>query len=756
MSERETRSASRNKSSKALSVSSGTKRNKSIDYEHDQTNLESEKSIIQDTYGMNNNSESDKTDDTITNIKKRTKTHNERDEDTNIMEKDNNTHYPNQQLQNSHNNEGLDKSLHSPTNRKDKSRDQNSDNNPQNSNSNLEGISNTASFTHVKHKHTPESNTKENTIMTIENNEFFSHKGQPYFYSFALLNTFHNYHDEEYVKYQIRTSFSSYESFAGILNITAIGNIPIVIIKFSNEVDRNALNRVTNNELKVTFYNYDQELIDKIIAQELLKLESKSIKLIDVPLSLETQYVIEIVNKKLGQVHSYRETIKNKRPLNGPNNSQRSRNQNRYQQPVFKQLTIIFKNETISNNIYKENIWALQVENFFLRIIPTTTSSDNYTKRTSFGYKITGLPVNATTQDLKPILKSIKAKTCTIQPKHPRATFKCAYVYVEEQDFQEKIVKISTLNTTIFVFPQILNKHCSICGNPSHEFTNCNTISPSSNQEKQPIYRKPEHNKINRTNINSIRLNNDIQKKFKHLISNDNSSKIVNLEREKFFQRTMNSNKKDNTITPNLNDDSNPYEYELLAKEIEELKKTVKSQSQQIKEIKEENSQLKRQIHEINSNLSNVNKEIISLKETNKSIDKKTDIIINKLNEQQEISQYQYRTQQLGSLQTNTQSQEFPQSFTPTRNNHQQKRPLKTSASQYECESISLEKAAEIEEFDEQMNTELNAQHHAYRNPLYDEDTESLPSNTNNYIIAESSYKSYNPAKYLPGFFKNN
>jgi hypothetical protein len=323
MSERETRSASKNKSSKAPSVSSGTKRNKSVDHELAQTNLESEKSIIQDTYGTNNNSESDKTDDTVTNNQKRTKIHNERDEDTHITERNNNLQGQNhQQLQNSRNIEGLDKSLHSPTNRIDRSRDQNLEDNLQNSNSNLEGNSNTASSTHVKHKHTPESITKEDTIMTIENNKFFSHKGQPYFYSFALLNNFQNYHDEEYVKYQIRTSFSSYESFAGILNITAIGNIPIVILKFSNEVDRNALNRVTNNELKVTFYNYDQELVDEIIAYELLKLENKSIKLIDVPLSLETQYVIEIVNKKLGQVHSYRETIKTKRSINGPNNSQ--------------------------------------------------------------------------------------------------------------------------------------------------------------------------------------------------------------------------------------------------------------------------------------------------------------------------------------------------------------------------------------------------------------------------------------------------
>jgi hypothetical protein len=592
--------------------------------------------------------------------------------------------------------------------------------------------------------------------MTIENNEFLSHKGQPYFYSFVLLNNFQNYHDEEYVKYQIRTSFSSYDTFAGILNITAIGNIPIVIIKFSNEVDRNALHKVTNNELKVIFYNYEQETIDKIIGYELLKLENKSIKLIDVPLSLNTQYIIEIVTKKIGQVHSYRETIKSKRSFNGPNNPQRYRNQNKNQQPTFKQITVIFKNDNIVNNIYRDKVWTLQVENFFLRIVPSNTSLKTYTERTSFGYKITGLPVNVTTQDLKPILKSIKAKTCTIQPKHPRATFKCAYVYIEEQDFQEKIVKITTLNTIIYVFPQVLNKHCSICGNPSHEFTKCNNVTSTYNQDNRPTYRRPEQNKINRTNINSIRLNNDIQKKFKHLISNDQSSRIVNIEREKFFQNNNKFHQKENTSTSNLNNNLIDYNHELLSNKIEELKKTVRLQSQQIKEIKEENSQLKQQIKEINSNLSNVNKEIILLKETNKSIDKKIDIIINKLEEQQEISQYQYRTQKLGSLQTNLQNQQTSSSYNSPTKNYQTIRPIKNTASQYECESINLEKAAEIEAFNQEMDTEIHNQHRINANPLYDDDTKSINSHINNYNNAETSYRSYNPVKYLPGLFKNN
>jgi hypothetical protein len=151
--------------------------------------------------------------------------------------------------------------------------------------------------------------------MTIENNKVLTHKEQNYYYSFALLNNFQNYHDEEYVKHQIRTTFSFFDTFAGVLNIAVIANIPIVIIKFSNKIDRNALDKVTDNELKVTFYNYEQTNIDEVIGKELLKIENKSIKLIDIPLSLETHYIIEIVNKKPGQVNSYRETIKTNDPM---------------------------------------------------------------------------------------------------------------------------------------------------------------------------------------------------------------------------------------------------------------------------------------------------------------------------------------------------------------------------------------------------------------------------------------------------------
>jgi hypothetical protein len=153
--------------------------------------------------------------------------------------------------------------------------------------------------------------------------------------------------------------------------------------------------------------------------------------------------------------------------------------------------------------------------------------------------------------------------------------------------------------------------------------------------------------------------------------------------------------------------------------------------------------------------MSNVNKEIISLKETNKSIDKKIDIIIKKLDEQQEVSQYQFRTQKLGSLQTGPQNQDFLQPQNTRRNNYQEYRPLKTTASQFECESINLEKAAEIEEFDQEMDTEIHNQHRITNNPLYDDDDEST-SNLTNYNNAESSYGRYNPVNLLPGLFKNN
>jgi hypothetical protein len=62
------------------------KRTKSQDTIQSQTNIEGEKSIIRDTYALSNKSDSDKTDDTITNTKKKTKTHNDKNDDVNITE----------------------------------------------------------------------------------------------------------------------------------------------------------------------------------------------------------------------------------------------------------------------------------------------------------------------------------------------------------------------------------------------------------------------------------------------------------------------------------------------------------------------------------------------------------------------------------------------------------------------------------------------------------------------------------------------
>jgi hypothetical protein len=81
MSERETRSITKSKSRKASSVTSGTKRTISPEKSQLLNSFETEKSIIQDTYAVKDKSESEKSDDTMTTINKRTKTHNERDDD---------------------------------------------------------------------------------------------------------------------------------------------------------------------------------------------------------------------------------------------------------------------------------------------------------------------------------------------------------------------------------------------------------------------------------------------------------------------------------------------------------------------------------------------------------------------------------------------------------------------------------------------------------------------------------------------------
>ncbi|GBB98882.1 hypothetical protein RclHR1_03350013 [Rhizophagus clarus] len=100
---------------------------------------------------------------------------------------------------------------------------------------------------------------------------------------------------------------------------------------------------------------------------------------------------------------------------NNPNNQRQQRQRNNNNKPTKKKLLITFKNQSSADNIFENNIWYKTIDYINVRILSANQTSEEYIKRTECSYKITSIPLNATSQDLKPILTKIDVHS---QPLH--------------------------------------------------------------------------------------------------------------------------------------------------------------------------------------------------------------------------------------------------------------------------------------------------------------------------------------------------
>src|SRR5207237_280546 len=79
--------------------------------------------------------------------------------------------------------------------------------------------------------------------------------------------------------------------------------------------------------------------------------------------------------------------------------------------PIYKQIVVTFLDEKTAQDIFvNKNIWSLYIQEFAAKILPIDTESKIFKNRSSFTYRLTGLPVNCRYKDLEPIL-SKKFKT---------------------------------------------------------------------------------------------------------------------------------------------------------------------------------------------------------------------------------------------------------------------------------------------------------------------------------------------------------
>ncbi|GET03327.1 hypothetical protein GLOIN_2v1789675 [Rhizophagus clarus] len=296
------------------------------------------------------------------------------------------------------NNTGLNDSIHAMIMNVDhKSHDQNAAliNNKENNNQVdlLTEISNEHDITQI-HQPTKGKNRELNenqSITEIEiidintNDRNLSEK----FKVFTLKKYFKNHSDKQ-IHTCIRNKFATNKNFKFVKSsITKNNNIEIVIISFYDKATRDAIHGTQLGNFPAIFWKYESKEITTIINAELEDLDRCLIKIVDVPKHYTTDDIYNIF-KPLGTLNKI----------------------------------ILLESSTTSSKsvskIWENNYWSTKVKNHIIRILPVDNKSNEYIKRTEYSYKITGLYKDTSIEDLEPLIKSIKGKSCTITPsRHP-------------------------------------------------------------------------------------------------------------------------------------------------------------------------------------------------------------------------------------------------------------------------------------------------------------------------------------------------
>ncbi|GBC10547.1 hypothetical protein RclHR1_09700006 [Rhizophagus clarus] len=216
-----------------------------------------------------------------------------------------------------------------------------------------------------------------------------------------MLNTLPLMEDKQ----TIQTYFHSNDSFIGVSSRSiVIRQIPLIILRFNNKSYADALHNTFNDTLKVTFYKFDKETVNKEITKYLEKIDRRTIKLVDIEVNFPTDTVIEVFQKAYRPIEKVQEIFKkpftkqppNATPNGNPNSARYHQQRRNNNKPTKKQILLTFKNQSSADNIFGNDIWYKTIDHINICILPANQTSEEYIKRTECSYKITGIPLNAT------------------------------------------------------------------------------------------------------------------------------------------------------------------------------------------------------------------------------------------------------------------------------------------------------------------------------------------------------------------------
>jgi hypothetical protein len=174
-----------------------------------------------------------------------------------------------------------------------------------------------------------------------------------------------------------------------------------------------------------------------------------------------------------------------------------------------------------------------------VRILPEQINSEEYHKRTSYHYMVTGIPLNANVLDLKPVLEHLKGKSCTFSHTNKFSTSKSATIFVNKDDFQDTRKSIELFNNTIYILPNYKDRFCLNCGHPNHLLQQCEDPKHNINNGKK-IFSK----RFIKRECTMVNINEEIQSNFKH---------VFQINRQQHQKLLLRNSKNNNISKPNKN-----------------------------------------------------------------------------------------------------------------------------------------------------------------------------------------------------------
>ncbi|PKY57240.1 hypothetical protein RhiirA4_428827 [Rhizophagus irregularis] len=385
-----------------------------------------------------------------------------------------------------------------------------------------------------------------------------------------------------------RDSFPKDMSNEQILNLikTALVNEPalvnayikrltyqLIVIQFDNlEKKQHYINNI-HDVIKKPIYDYTNENVKTLLKSKFSDIDNTCIKVLDIPYHYDSALIVtHLANITKATIKNYKEIIHNRRPLRtnhanpAPSTSSPDRTQdqstslnqnipiNRRRQrsttkPQYKQLLVRFEKESTVKYIYEELYWNLAIENFIVRIVPGNPNHEEYKKRTTNYYKITGIQLNTNARDLEPLIKLIKGRTCTFTSTTRSSICKSAYVYTDNESYTQqpdKVIQTTMYEHKLYIYA---NKHqgpqpCTRCGSPDHQYKEYNAPHTLDANKKFKIYKKIFLKKQRTV----LATDKDVIDNYNHVIQLNKHDNNKNANRQRL-----------NNIPPNTNTPSPKY-----------------------------------------------------------------------------------------------------------------------------------------------------------------------------------------------------